>query len=270
MGYDYLSMSSPFYARLKAYYSNVGKVLRGEADAASIFPNSTDIGQSRERIYAEFLRQHCPSKCNVVFGGFLFDEAGTESKQIDVIVTADTCPQFNFHNARGDGKTFACVEGTLGCVSIKSFLDKAQLEETLANLASIPATASLNGRIFPMMTISDYDDWPFKVVYASDGLTGDTIFEHLQAFYAANGGVPESRKVNLIHVAGKYLILRSIGGEKLNNGRILQKGEFVILGRDPDEQAINCIINALQQRAFGVGYINFRYDFLLSKMAGQN
>jgi len=74
-----------------------GAVLRGEAKTASIFPNSSDIGMSREKIFAEFLRLHAPSKCNVVFGGFLFGDDGSESGQLDVLITTDTTPQFNFN-----------------------------------------------------------------------------------------------------------------------------------------------------------------------------
>ena len=117
-------MSQSFFHRLRSYYMKVAEVLRGDADAASIFPNTTDVGMSRELIYADFLRQHAPSKCNVFLGGFLFDDNGVESKQLDVIVTTDTAPRFNFHNREGVGKSFSPVEGTLGVASIKSNLDK--------------------------------------------------------------------------------------------------------------------------------------------------
>src|SRR5206468_12178476 len=119
-------MPTNFFIRLREYYVKVAEVLRGDADAASIFPNSTDVGMSRERIYADFLKQHAPSKCNVFLGGFLFDEGGSESRQMDVIVTTDTAPRFDFHNRAGGGKSFSPVEGTLGVASIKSRLDKAQ------------------------------------------------------------------------------------------------------------------------------------------------
>lgn len=259
-------MSAPFYRRLKEYYANVGKVLRGEANAASIFPNSTDIGVSRERVYAEFLRQHAPSMCNVLFGGFLFHEDGTESKQVDVIVTTDTCPQFNFHNQGGDGKTFACVEGTLACASIKSFLDKTQLEDSLANVASIPATGSLAGRVQPLLKIQNYEDWPYKVVYASDGLAADTILGHLLSYYAAHPEIPESRRPNLIHVAGKYLIFRSQGAETLDGTRQLKRGEFVILGGSPDVQGILWTIEGIQSRAVAAAQILYSYGFIINRI----
>jgi Domain of unknown function (DUF6602) len=257
-------MAGPFFKRLRDYYEKVGEVLRGEAAAATIFPNSIDIGTSRERIYAEFLRQHSPSKCNVFYGGFLFDEVGNESKQIDVIITTDTCPQFNFHNPDGEGKTFTCVEGTLACASIKSFLDKAQIEDALNNLGSIPPTMKLDGRVIPLVQIKNYEDWPFKVLYASNGLKADTIVGHLQSFYAAHPTIPKCRMPNLIHVAGKYLILRVQEGVLLDG--IPPSKDFCLSERNPDIQAIIWTINGIQERASGSNYILFRYDFLTHKI----
>jgi len=117
-------MAGTFFHRLRSYYLEVASVLRGEAKAASVFPNATDVGMARERIYAEFLRQHAPSKCNVFFGGFLFGEDGSESGQLDVLVATDTTPRFNLNNEDGAGKSFSPVDGTLGVASIKSTLDK--------------------------------------------------------------------------------------------------------------------------------------------------
>ena len=131
-------MAGQFFQRLRAYYSDLAAVLRGEAKAASIFPNTTDIGMSRERVYAEFLKQHAPSKCKVFFGGFLFGEDGSESAQLDVLVTTDTTPRFNFNNKDGQGNSFSPVEGTLAVASIKSTLNKNELENALTGIAGIP------------------------------------------------------------------------------------------------------------------------------------
>src|SRR5579871_2635706 len=95
-----------FFQRLRDYYSNVATVMRGSADVASIFPNTTDKGIAREHFYAEFLRKHAPSKCNVFLGGFVFGSDGTESKQLDIIVTTDTTPRFDFPYS-GTGKSFS-------------------------------------------------------------------------------------------------------------------------------------------------------------------
>ena len=59
-----------------------------------------------------------PFKCNVFAGGFLFNDAGNESKQLDVIVTTDTTPRFDLHNADGAGKSFSPVDGTLAAVAL--------------------------------------------------------------------------------------------------------------------------------------------------------
>ncbi|HYX72390.1 MAG TPA: DUF6602 domain-containing protein, partial [Nitrososphaera sp.] len=149
-------MPGPFFQRLRKYYLDVAEVLRGEAGAASVFPNSTDIGISRERVYAEFLKQHAPSKCNVFLGGFLFGEDGSESGQLDVIITTDTTPRFDFHNRQGMGKSFSPVEGTLGVASIKSTLNKNELENALKSIAAIPPTSPVEDRLTLGLTLTNY------------------------------------------------------------------------------------------------------------------
>lgn len=139
-------MAEPFYVRLKKYFAEIGQVLRGEASVAQIFPNSTDIGISRERIYAEFLKLHIPLSCNILFGGFLFDQSGNESKQIDLLIINDTALQFNFHNRDGSGKSFACIDGCIAIVSLKLTLNTVELHDALDNIASIPEKEPLDGK----------------------------------------------------------------------------------------------------------------------------
>jgi hypothetical protein len=239
-----------FHARLRNYYQKVAEVLRGEADAASIFPNSSDIGVSRERIYATFLRQHAPSKCNVFLRGFLFHLDGTESKQLDVIVTTDTAPRYDFHNSDGGGKSFSPVEGTLGVASIKSTLDKAQLLDAITGIASIPPTEPLENRVPFTLNISNYDDWPYKIIYASNGLSSETVLTHLTDFYINNPNIPVGRRPNVIHVAGKYVIFRADAGMRTydrNTGTQipLDPGSFHAYTTDPDLQAICWVLNGL-------------------------
>lgn len=183
-------MAAPFFERLREYYLRVAKVLSGEAEASSIFPNPSDVGDSRERIYIEFLRQHAPQCCGIFKGGFLFDSNGQESSQLDVIVTADSTPRFDLRNKDGAGKSFAHVEGTLAVVSVKSTLDKQQLFDSLLGMASIPPTPPLGKRINPVAIIPHYEDWPLKVIYASNGIGLKTILSHINAFYEDNPQIP--------------------------------------------------------------------------------
>lgn len=264
-------MAQDFFTRLRKYYLKVAEALRGTADAATVFPNPSDIGGAREKIYADFLRQHAPSKCNVFLGGFLFQDDGTESKQLDVIVTTDTAPRFDFHNPDGGGKSFSPVEGTIGVASIKSTLDKQQLFNALSGIASIPPTKSLDGRVSPIMKVSNYDDWPYKIIYASNGLTGPTIRQHVLDFYVEHSNIPISRRPHLIHVVGKYAILRIVAGMKLRSvnskpDEELETGDYILLTRDPDLQAMAWALYGLQENATASSHILFRYGDLINKV----
>jgi hypothetical protein len=245
-------MAKPFYDRLNDYFAQVGGVLRGEADAASIFPNTTDIGMSRERIYADFLRTHLPSSCNVQFGGFLFSLDGQESKQVDVIVTADVCPQFNFANRDGRGKTFSCVDGTLAVASLKSNLDSTQLYDALDNLASIPPKTPLDGRMLPSLNLPDYPIWPFKIIYAPRGISLETIAKSLLVYYLERRDIPQTHRPNLIHVAGQ--------------GCIIRQGAYRVLRDNTDVVGLLYAITNIQSTVVAARHILFNYHDLFHKI----
>lgn len=266
-------MAQDFFQRLKEYYKKVAEVLRGEAEAAAIFPNSSDIGNSRENIYAQFLKQHAPSKCNVFFGGFLFDEYGNESKQMDVLVTTDTTPQFNFHNKNNAGKSFCPVEGSLAVASIKSTLDKKQLEDSLLGIASIPPMSSLEGRVIPLIEIENYDHWPLKIVYASKGINGYTLLNHINSFYEKNPQIENNRKPDIIHVAGQYLIMKTVEGMMMKNMKTGENikpetGGFGLVAREPDVQAIVWTLDHLQSKVTASQEIMYSYSWIVNKTFG--
>ena len=255
-------MAKAFFHRLSTYYESIAATLKGDALAAGAFANTTDIGTSRERAYADFLRTHLPNKCSVFQGGYLFDEAGDESKQIDLIITTDTAPRFDHLNKDGGGKSFAPVEGTLAVASIKSHLDKAQLLDALWGLASIPPTRPLDGRISTFLKLRGYEDWPFKIVYANDGLEFSTVLSHLDAFYTENPSIPISRRPDIIHVIGKYLIFRGRDGFTLD-GVDMTPGKFVALTYQSDIQGLTQTLEGIHSNALASTHIMFRYDWIL-------
>lgn len=263
-------MAKPFYTRLRTYFEKVGEVLRGEAEAGSIFPNTSDIGLSRELIYAQFLKQHAPSKCNVFLGGFLFGEDGEESKQVDVIISTDTAPRYDFHNQDGKGKSFGPIEGCLGVASIKSTLDKEQLIDSLKGIASIPATKPLGNRLNPLAILNDYDDWPLKIIYASNGLSSETIAGHLMDFYDEHPEIPITRRPNIIHVAGKYVFFRIIRGMTLKNnvGQNVDTtiGQYQLITNAPDVHGLIWALNELQNKATASNHIVFNYSEIINKV----
>jgi hypothetical protein len=205
-------MSGPFFDRLRDYYAKVGDILRGHMDAAAIFPNPVDVGTAKEKIYAKVLEWHIPASCCVFLGGFVYNIDGEESKQIDVIVTNNICPQYRLLNQDGEGKSFACVEGTIAAVSLKSYIDSPKLFDALDNLASIPSKRRLDPKnerqIQPQ--ISEYYDWPFKIIYAPNGVSEPTLREAISTFYDGHPSIPISRRPNLIHIADQgYSLFRS-------------------------------------------------------------
>lgn len=255
-------MSAEFYKRLKDYYASIGSALRDEAAAASIFPNASDIGSSRERIYAEFLRTHLPASCTVLYGGFVFDQAGNESNQIDLIISSDSCPQFNFTNKNGSGKSFACIDGTVSVISLKSNLDSKELTNVLENIASIPLIEPLEGkRAPPILIIPSYHDWPFKVIYAPDGISMKNLMTSLDEFYMRNPLIPMARRPNLIHVAGKYCIVRILGddAETLDGTRV-PKDTFYGMADPRDIFALTYVVEEIQKISAAMHHILFDYD----------
>ncbi|WP_415328518.1 DUF6602 domain-containing protein [Chryseobacterium sp. MMS23-Vi53] len=266
-------MAKDFFERLNDYYTKVGEVLKGNAEASSIFPNSTDRGISREKIYAEFIKTHAPSKCNIFFGGFLFDRNGNESKQLDIIVTNDTTPQFNLDNKDSNGKSFSPIEGTLAVASVKSKLDKKELIDSLNNISSIPPMEDLGDRLSFTVQILDYDNCPLKIIYSNDGLEVETILLHINQFYLDNPDIPMNRRPDIIHVAGKYIITRVRFGLKFKNAqtRKLQnfvEGTYIPSKTNSDIQGLVFVINEIQKNVIKTSKINFEYDWILNKLSG--
>jgi hypothetical protein len=244
-----------FSDALLEYFTNVGRVLRAEADVASVFPNPTDVGKSREDIYAEVLKQHLPSTCNVALGGFLFDQEGNESRQIDILITNEASLQFKFFD-----KTFACIDGCIGIVSVKSKLDSSELIDSLDNIASIPEKQRLSDtQHSPLLVIPDYEDLPFKIVYASNGISLPTLLDSLKSFYLEHSEIPVHKRPNLIHVAGQYIIVRSKWDSVGPNGTEVRRDEFVGMPDSTDFTGLLTAIVNVQEAAMKTKGILYCY-----------
>ncbi len=220
-------MEKDFFERLEKYFIALGEALRGNAKAASVLLNTSDVGFIREKLLKAFLENHLPSSCNVILGGFLFNMEGKESKQLDIIVTTDISSQFKHFGE----KCFACVDGTLAVISVKSNLTKKELSDALLNIASIPAAnklfdpntdgqKALKNLGLPYPTTEgwvdenlwllagkapNYRNWPYKVIFASGGpAKGETLAKWLDLFYEEHPEVPYEKRPDLIWVSGRY------------------------------------------------------------------
>jgi hypothetical protein len=239
-------LMKPFFIRLRGYWENVGKALRGESDAASIFPNATDVGTARERLYVEFLKAHVPAFCTVNLGGFAFGRDGSESKQIDVLVASGSAPRFDFLNRDGKGKSFASVDGLIAAVSLKSSLDGKEITDAVHNLASLPPVQDLGSRYHPLAPpLKDYEAWPLKVIYAPKGVAVETATEHL---LAATADIPTTRWPDLIHVCGQYVIVKlgSEGG-RTNDGVELAPNTFFSQITHQDVWGLGLVAQRIQE-----------------------
>ena len=264
-------MPKPFFTRLQKYFADVGQVLQGQAGVASIFPNSSDVGMSREQVYAEVLKQHLPANCAVAYGGFLFDTSGSESRQIDVIVINDKSVRFNFFNQNGSGKTFAYIDGCVAVASIKSHLSSEQLREALENIASIPDKQPREGKINPFFHISDddYNDWPFKIIYANSGVSMETCYTTLTSFYNQNPDIPIHKRPNIIHVAGQYYLFRSLNEHTVVSGEVLLAGEFMGRSDLTDVFSLLFAVLSIQKIAAKSNQISYSYDSLLNALSAE-
>lgn len=260
-------MNENFKTRINNYYSNIAKTLKSQADSAAIFPNKTDIGVTREKIYSEFLKLHLPGNCILLYGGFLFDMNRNESKQIDLIITSNKCPQYKFIEEE-TGKSFSCIDGTLAVVSVKSTLDKKQLFDSLDNFAVLPEKMEIQSDLY---VFPNYIDWPFKIIYAHDGIDIKTIEEHINQYYIENPSIPQNKRPNLIHVLDKGMISRigEKGGITRGGKPILPNSFFCTPKKDkinPDIQALATVVFEIQKNADVVYDISFEYGRMINEI----
>jgi hypothetical protein len=94
--------------------------------------------------------------------------------------------------------------------------------------------------------------------------SGARLIGHLNAFYAERPDIPPHRRPNLIHVAGKYLIVRADRDGVLEGNKI-EKGQCFTLFGAPDVQAITVAVHNIQYRAAHSNHILYDYQFLIDR-----
>ena len=191
--------------RVRVYFQSWASQLTNEGRKALIFPNKGDAGGSREDALAKFIRTHLPIRCRISKGGFIFDYKGQESKQLDLIITNDLALQFEDESL---GKSFAQIEGSYCAISVKTNLDKAQLVDSLDNLASIPSMPQQNIDIdsnISRINRALFFDLPFGIIFAYDGNSAENIMEHIGEYYKSND-IEDHRRPRMIIVNDKYLL----------------------------------------------------------------
>ncbi len=157
---------------------------------------------------------------------------GNLSNQIDLLVVNDFSLNFAYFDQHSqNNKKIQTVEGCLAAVSVKSTLDKDQLDDALSNLASIPKMPDdMFDKINPGLGVEmrkDYLNFPKKIVFAFSGLSVETILEHINSFYSLNNTLLDYQKAELIIVNNSYCIERALnGGAKTRDGSNIPEGTY--------------------------------------------
>lgn len=187
---------------LRDYFNGVSDVIATKAKLAGLSAENIDIGTNREIICKEFLEEHIPKRYSINLGGDIFGIGGQRSGQIDIIINHDISLAFQ------ENHKFLCpVEVVTSAISVKSYLNKAELENALRNLASIPQCepetikVSLLGKPVCEYILS----WPASFIFVYEGVSLETCLEHLRNFCNANQ-VSFNRIPRAIVVNGKYII----------------------------------------------------------------
>jgi hypothetical protein len=223
------NINSNFFVGLLNYYINKAENLHSKALEASIFANKGDIGTAREDILFDFLEAHIPTRCKTIKGGFVFDSMGNKSRQIDLMVCNDQTYQFR-QSEHKKTKSFNCVEGCFAIISVKSYLNKESLIDSLENLASVSTIKKI--RVNPFITNAKelVRQLPQKIIFAYGGDNIDAINKNLESYYSTH--IVDERSPDLIIVNNEYYFSRSgVLGIKVDNGKNVPYGEYVSIDK---------------------------------------
>lgn len=216
-------MTESVFERLLSYFQSHADKLETVVEGTKIFGNKGDAGIAREDELAKFLKIHIPKRCNIVKGGFVFDYQGAESKQIDLIITNDATLQFLDSSTE---KSFNSIEGCDSVISVKTFLDKDTLIDSIDNLASVPPPSNIQVSSQVSNPEKMMGQLPQKIVFAYGGLSHQTIYGHLAA-YLMETKLPLEKAPNMIIVNNSFYIeLTGVEGVPLVDGSTMKPNAY--------------------------------------------
>ena len=112
-----------------------------------------------------------------------------------------------------------------------------------------------------------YDDWPFKIIYASKGVGIKTAIETIENFYQNHSDIPDWKKPNMIHVAGNYVIAKipSTGAIDLT-GKELKPNSFHAMPEFSDAYGLLRAVIGIQNVASISSRVFYNYSDLFKNM----
>jgi hypothetical protein len=154
---------------------------------------------------------------------------------------------------------------------VKSYLSSAELLNALGNLASLPDKEPLSKeRLAVVFNTFYYENWPFKIIYASDGISEESLKIELNKYYKNNPSIPPEKRPDLIHVAGKYYVMKMIPGLEIEYEEGIQPTKDPMVStNDPDVCALAYAVDSIHDIAFQSKFIIFRYNKILTNLWNQ-
>lgn len=166
--------------RIQRYFNALADRITADAALAGSTSHKPDIGSNRERIVQLLLSKHLPNRITSSLGGQVIGVSGAESNQIDVLASNDIAVRFEENE-----KTFVVAEGVVATITVKSFLDKGAIEDSLANLASIPQLdrSVIDFKLLKGDSFASFvERHPTLFVFAYDGVQLDTCLRLVRFF----------------------------------------------------------------------------------------
>lgn len=211
-------------SRIQNYFNAIADKIACESAIAGTAGHKPDIGSNRERIVENFLAKHLPRRLRASIGGQVISHSGTESKQIDIIVSSDIGVRFEEND-----RTFITTESVAATISVKSYLDKAALFDSLDNLMSVPPP-SAELLSFKLLKPGSFEEFsmrhPSSYVFAFDGVEVQTCMDHLKTYYTDHPAIPHNRYPKGVIVNKKYMILFSRFPVTTKSGKVVEANSF--------------------------------------------
>ena len=124
-----------------------------------------------------------------------------------------------------------------------------------------------DGIVPPFLKVGE-DNWrdtPYKVVFAYDGIDAHKICGYIKSFFDQHKHIPLFRRPNIIHVLGKYVIIRTnrsmtvlnpVGQPDLDQPI---EGQFHPFFTGSDVSALGWTLNEIQDKASFSNFLLFKY-----------
>ncbi len=218
--------------RIQNYFNGVADKIASASLIASTAQHRPDIGSNREDIVRDFLLRHLPRRLYASLGGQVISHNGSESGQIDVIVSNDLGVRFDENE-----KTFVTTESVAGAITVKTTLNQASLIDALTNLSSIPEP-SMEAFGFKILKTGSSEAFlerhPSLYVFAYEGISGETCLAHVNAFYSNHPNIPYRRYPKGIVVNRKYMIRFFRSETRASTGCVIPKDTFYLMPLEED------------------------------------